>query len=72
MHGYIQISEFGKYIGVIHSTANLDELAKNICTYLEDYRNNSADLSDQEWYQIAHSGISTMPAVKKVLQSSLF
>ena len=72
MNGYIKISEFGKYIGVIHSTANLDELAKNICTYLEDYRNNSADLSDQEWYQIAHSGISTMPAVKKVLQSSLF
>jgi hypothetical protein len=72
IHGYIQISEFGKYIGVIHSTANLDELAENICTYLEDYRNNSSDLTDQEWYQIAHAGIASTSAIKGVLQSKLF
>ncbi|CAB4128522.1 hypothetical protein UFOVP107_38 [uncultured Caudovirales phage] len=68
-NGFIRLSEFGKLIADIHTTANLDDVAKAICTYLADYRNNEYDLTDQEWHAIAHAG--NAPA-GKVMQTSLF
>jgi hypothetical protein len=71
-HGFIRLSEFGKLIVDIHTTASLDVVAKTVCTYVADYRTNDRDLTDAQWHQIAHAGIPNTPAVQKVVQVSLF
>lgn len=71
-HGFIRLSEFGKLIADIHTTANLDDVAKTICRYVANYRTNERDLTDAQWYQIAHAGIANAPALQKVVQVSLF
>ena len=71
-HGLIRLSEFGKLIVDIRTTANLDVVAMNICNYVADYRNNDRDLTDEQWSQIAHAGIKGVPAVQKPIQATLF
>ena len=71
-YGFIRLSEFGKLIVDIHTTASLDVVAKTICMYVADYRSNDRDLTDAQWHQIAHAGIKGVPAVQKVVQASLF
>ena len=71
-YGFIRLSEFGKLIVDIRTTANLDVVAMNICNYVADYRNNDRDLTDEQWSQIAHAGIKRVPAVQKPIQATLF
>ena len=71
-HGFIRLSEFGKLIVDIRTTATMDVVAMNICNYVADYRNNDRDLTDAQWHQIAHAGIKDAPAVQKVVQATLF
>ena len=71
-HGFIRLSEFGKLIVDIRTTATLDVVAMNICNYVADYRNNDRDLTDEQWSQIAHAGIKGLPAVQKPIQATLF
>lgn len=70
--GFIRLSEFGKLIVDIRTTATLDVVAMNICNYVADYRNNDRDLTDEQWSEIAHADIKGVPAVQKPIQATLF